>query len=85
MDRKDQLTIAAAVIVVDRSVLLIRRRVTESQLVWQFPAGKVEPGEAVEDAVTRETLEEVGLRVTAVADLGGRTHPQTPGGSSSER
>lgn len=69
--------VAAAVVVHHGRVLLIRRRVPEGDLVWQFPAGKVEPGESVEQAAVRETAEETGLTVEAVRLLGERVHPKT--------
>ncbi len=69
--------IAAAIIVSDGRVLLVRRRVSEGQLSWQFPAGAVEPGESDEEAAVREAWEEVGLRVRAVKRLGERIHPAT--------
>lgn len=69
--------IAAAIIVDEGRVLLVRRRVKEGQLSWQFPAGEVEPGESNEDAAVRETREEVGLTVRAVKSLGERVHPAT--------
>jgi mutator protein MutT len=34
--------------------------------LWEFPGGKLEPGESDEDAATREMQEELGVRVTAV-------------------
>lgn len=38
---------------------------------WEFPGGKVEPGEAAEDAAVRETLEELGVRVRLGERVGG--------------
>jgi len=69
--------IVAAVIVADRTVLLVRRRVREAALSWQFPAGEVEPGETVQAAVARETREEVGLKVEPTEVIGERVHPTT--------
>jgi 8-oxo-dGTP diphosphatase len=69
--------VAAAVIVSNGRVLLVRRRVEEGRLSWQFPAGKVEPGESDREAAVRETREEAGLAVRAVSSLGNRVHPDT--------
>ncbi|MFF7076026.1 NUDIX hydrolase [Streptomyces lavendulae] len=69
--------VAAAIVVHEGRVLLVRRRVSEGRLSWQFPAGKVELGESREDAAVRETQEETGLMVKPVQLLGERVHPDT--------
>lgn len=69
--------IAAAVIVHEGRTLLVRRRVGEGTLIWQFPAGAVEDGETAEGAAVRETGEEVGLSVRATSFLGERVHPSS--------
>ncbi|MER5545105.1 NUDIX hydrolase [Streptomyces sp. NPDC002589] len=72
-----QAGVAAAIAVQSDGVLMIRRRVPEGQLLWQFPAGQIEPRESPEQAAVRETLEETGMYVTALKLLGERVHPKT--------
>ncbi|MFC8125590.1 NUDIX hydrolase [Streptomyces sp. NPDC057302] len=69
--------IAGAVVQHQGAVLLVRRTVPEGALVWQFPAGKVEPGESVEEAAAREASEEAGVTVEALSVIGERVHPVT--------
>lgn len=69
--------ISAAIIVQGKNVLMVRRRVKEGELMWQFPAGAIEDGESAEDAAVRETKEEAGLTVKAIRLLGERVHPKT--------
>lgn len=68
---------AVAVIVWSGRVLVIKRRIPDGSLVWQFPGGKIERGETEAQAAVREAWEEVGLLVEPVESLGGRVHPQT--------
>lgn len=69
--------ISAAIICDGDRVLMVRRRVKEGELSWQFPAGGIEPGESPEEAAVRETLEETGLKVEAARLIGQRVHPKT--------
>jgi 8-oxo-dGTP diphosphatase len=69
--------IASAVITHEGKVLLVRRRVKEGSLSWQFPGGEVEPGESSGQAAVREVREETGLTVAETRVLGQRIHPNT--------
>lgn len=69
--------IAAAVIVDNGRVLLVRRRVKEGSLSWQLPAGGIEDGETAEQAAARETKEATGLTISTVRVSDGQLHPNT--------
>lgn len=76
-EKTEQPGISAAIIADGGLVLMVRRRISEGELMWQFPAGAIEDGETAEQAAVRETLEETGLTVEAVKLLGERIHPKT--------
>jgi 8-oxo-dGTP diphosphatase len=59
------LLVAAAALIDASGRVLLTQRPQHKQLggLWEFPGGKVEPGEAPEDALIRELKEELALTV----------------------
>ncbi|NJD56302.1 MAG: (deoxy)nucleoside triphosphate pyrophosphohydrolase [Nitrospirae bacterium] len=54
--------VVAAVVEKDGKVLIARRRKGDKLAgKWEFPGGKIEPGESPEAALRRELLEELGI------------------------
>jgi 8-oxo-dGTP diphosphatase len=59
------LTVVAALIEHEGKLLVCqRRRGSRFELLWEFPGGKVEPGETLEAALVRELQEELGVKAT---------------------
>jgi len=69
-------TVVAAVIQRSDLRLLIgqRRRDDTSPLKWEFPGGKVEPGESPESALARELREELGATLSKCLLIGRVVH-----------
>jgi len=67
----DYLHVAAAVVVDGTGRILIARRHDHLHQggLWEFPGGKVEPGEAVPAALARELHEELGIHVKRARPL----------------
>jgi mutator protein MutT len=63
-----------AVGITPRVLITQRREQTVYGGWWEFPGGKIEPGETPRRAVVRELYEEIGARATPVAELTCHTH-----------
>ncbi len=80
MQQESMRVVVAAVIERDGFILAARRTgPPQFAGLWEFPGGKVEPGESDAEALVRECREELGAGIA----VGGRIGPQyvTPGGT----
>jgi 8-oxo-dGTP diphosphatase/A/G-specific adenine glycosylase len=63
--------IGVAVIRDDRDLILIDRRLAKGLLggFWEFPGGKIEGNETVQECIKREILEEIGIDIAVDSHL----------------
>ncbi|WP_438434910.1 8-oxo-dGTP diphosphatase MutT [Gorillibacterium sp. sgz500922] len=68
--------VAAAIIANDRGQILIaRRKAGKAQGgLWEFPGGKLEPGESAAECLKRELMEEMGIGIRPTALFGVNEH-----------
>ncbi|WP_407049581.1 8-oxo-dGTP diphosphatase MutT [Methyloraptor flagellatus] len=60
------LVVAVALVDADGRILLAQRPPGKSMAgLWEFPGGKIEPGERPEETLIRELAEELGITVKA--------------------
>ncbi len=73
------LAVKAVIINAQRETLLVRRSAANTSFAgcWEWPGGKVDPGEDFASAVVRETKEETGLDVE-ITGLAGATEFEMP-------
>ena len=56
------IAVVAGILLRDGKILLAQRKEAASfALKWEFPGGKIEPGESPEEALERELQEELGI------------------------
>jgi len=64
------ITVVAALIRNDGKLLVCqRKRGTSFGMMWEFPGGKVKPGETLEQALVRELAEELGTKATIGSEV----------------
>ena len=62
--------VGAAIVRGSHCLVAQRSAAMSAPLKWEFPGGKVEPGESAQHALARELHEELGVRVEIGAHLG---------------
>lgn len=65
-----RIEVVAAAIYQDGKVLAAQRGYGEFKGGWEFPGGKIEPGETQEQAIVREIQEEMAATIEVVEKLG---------------
>lgn len=65
-----QVQVVAAVIVRDHQVFATQRGYGEFRGGWEFPGGKIEPGETAEQALAREIREELEAEIAVREPIG---------------
>ena len=64
--------VVAAILEREGKILICRRRANQSHaLQWEFPGGKVEPGETPAQALARELEEELGIAAASGDQIAG--------------
>ena len=73
MEEKKHYNVVAAVVVDDGKYLCMQRCRSKYDYIsehWEFPGGKIEPGEKPEEALKREIKEELKAEISVGDDLG---------------
>ena len=63
MNERKHIEVVAAIILRDGRIFATQRGYGEWKDWWEFPGGKIEPGESTEDALKREIREELATEI----------------------
>ena len=74
--------VVAGLLVRDGKLLICQRTADQPlPLKWEFPGGKIEPGERARDSLVRELEEELGIQATLGAEVARVRHTYRKGNS----
>lgn len=59
-----EIKVVAAIIQKENKILATKRGYGEFINMWEFPGGKIEPGETKEQALVREIKEELNIEIS---------------------
>jgi len=59
-----------AIVVSHKGILLVRRNKEPGKGMWSIPGGGVEIGETLKEAIIREVLEETGVDIEPLYEIG---------------
>lgn len=74
MTDPDYLPVTAAVIEKNGRILIARRKHSFPGHPWEFPGGKLEDGETLEECLKREIREELGIEIAVGRLISSRKH-----------
>lgn len=61
--------VAGVILKQDNKYLLLQEKQPKAYMLWNFPAGRVDVGESLEEAAIRETKEESGYDVELIREI----------------
>lgn len=71
------MTVAVSIVQKEYSFLMVRLKMPEGGLEWQFPAGIVRPKQDPKERAVEEVFNETNVRCNVTCKIGERVHPDT--------